>query len=327
MPTRSVSARCLTMPENRAAILAVQNVHAFLMQENREPLPNPLYLHGPTGTGKSCLVQSLANELRKHGIESCELSANDLAESSDFPDVHQADLLIVEDLQHLPARCANVLVHWIDDRTLHGQPIIFTATMGPGRLKPRGVALPSRLTSRLASGLVVALEPMQAPSRRKLLKMLADEAKVTIAAAILDWLAEHLTGGGRQLVGAIRQIKALQRLQAKPLQIDELEAHFRTQLEAAKPTVKRIAEHVSGYYHVKPKQILSARRSREVVLPRHVSMYLARQLTNLSFEKIGKYFGGRDHKTVQHACKKVDTLMKSDAELSGAIRQIHAELA
>jgi chromosomal replication initiator protein len=73
--------------------------------------------------------------------------------------------------------------------------------------------------------------------------------------------------------------------------------------------------------------MLSAQRSRDVMLPRQVSMYLARQLTDLSFEKIGQYFGGRDHKTVQHACKKVDSLMKSDVELRGVVKQMHAELA
>jgi chromosomal replication initiator protein len=326
MPTRFVSARCLTLPENRAAILAIQHVFASLTN-NADEGPNPLYLHGPTGTGKTFLVQTLANELRKHGIETQERSANDLADFSDVPHVEHADLLIVEDLQHLPARCANHLLRWIDDRLDHGQAMIFTANVGPGQLKPRGVALPSRLTNRLAGGLVVALEPLQAPSRRRMLTAFMTEAKVTIAADILDWLADRLSGGARQLHGAVRQIKALQRLQARPLCIDDLKAHFKTQTEAAKPTMKRIAEHVSDFYRVKPTHVLSARRSREIVRPRQVSMYLARQLTKLSFEKIGKYFGGRDHKTVQYACKKVEIEMQTDPTLNGAVRQMRAELA
>ena len=93
------------------------------------------------------------------------------------------------------------------------------------------------------------------------------------------------------------------------------------------PTVKRITDHVSGYFLVEPKNLLSASRSRDVLLPRQVSMYLARQLTSLSLQKIGKFFGGRDHRTVQHACKKVEEAMKADAALSGAVRQMHAELA
>ncbi len=148
-----------------------------------------------------------------------------------------------------------------------------------------------------------------------------------IAPDILDWLAEQLTGGGRQLAGAIRQLKTLQRLQAKPLKLVDVAAHFRTQIEAKTPSVKRITEQVSGYFQVPPKHLVSARRTRDVLVPRQVSMYLARQMTDLSLQQIGKYFGGRDHKTVQHACKKVEEAMKSDAVLSGAVRQIHAELA
>ena len=91
--------------------------------------------------------------------------------------------------------------------------------------------------------------------------------------------------------------------------------------------VKRITDRVSGYFQVAPKQLLSARRTHDVLMPRQVSMYLARQLTSLSLQEIGKYFGGRDHKTVQHACKKVEAAMKADAVLCGAVRQIHAELA
>ena len=144
---------------------------------------------------------------------------------------------------------------------------------------------------------------------------------------MLDWLADHLTGGGRQLDGAIRQLKALQRLQAKPLRLADIRAHFDAQIDTQAPSVKRITDQVSGYFQVAPKHLLSARRSHDVLLPRQVSMYLARQLTRLSLEQIGKFFGGRDHKTVQHACKKVEAAMKADALLCGAVRQIHAELA
>ena len=78
---------------------------------------------------------------------------------------------------------------------------------------------------------------------------------------------------------------------------------------------------------VPPKHLQSARRSRDVLLPRQVSMYLTRQLTSLSLEKIGKFFGGRDHKTVQHACRRIEAAMKDDVVLFGAVRQMHAELA
>ena len=324
MPTRSALAHFLATPENRSAIAAVQDLLFGLSAGDTARLPTPLFLHGPSGSGKTFLLKTLTTELADSDV--CSMSANDFADKDDLEHAHEADLLIVEDLQHLPTRYLETLIELIDARMRMQAPMIVTALCGPSNLKHRGTSLPLRLTTRLAGGLVVALEPMQAPSRRRLLKLLAEQAKMPIAGEILDWLAEHLMGGGRQLEGAIKQLKTLQRLQKKPLALGDVREHFRAQVEAKTPTVKRITEHVSGYFQVLPKHLLSARRSRDVLLPRQVSMYLARQLTSLSLQKIGAFFGGRDHKTVQHACRRIEAAMKADAALFGAVRQMHAEL-
>lgn len=323
---RIVMARFLLLPENRSALAACQDLLLSLTADQRDATPNPLCLHGPPGSGKSLLLQTLAQELSGHGIEVCQRSANDFAMQEDDKDARQADLTIIEDMQHLPMRAVAAVIALIDERLRHGGAMIFSALHGPANLKHRGTALPVRLTSRLLAGLVVGLAPMQAPSRRTLLAAHAEQAGLRVLAEVLDWLAEHLTGGGRQLDGAIRQLKSLQGLQKNQLRLSDIRAHFRTQIEAHAPTVKRIAERVCGYYQVEPRQLLSARRAREIVLPRQVSMYLARQLTAQSLVQIGKYFGGRDHKTVQHACRKVEAAMRVDAVLSGAVRQLHAEL-
>lgn len=327
MPTRSALARFLATPENSSALSGIQGVLHGLTSEDAASLPNPLFLHGPSGSGKTFLVETLAEELAICGIEVCRLSANDFAATDNFDAAADADLLVIEDLQHLPTRYVGTLITLIDRRQSWSGPMIFTALQGPGRLEHRGTTFPRRLANRLAAGLVVALGPMSKPSRRRLLEAFAHEAKLPAAPDVLDWLAEHLIGGGRQLKGAVRQWKTLQRLHAKPLRLDDIRAHFRVQVEATAPSVKRITEHVSACYDVPRKQLLSARRSHDVLLPRQVSMYLARQLTSLSLVQIGKYFGGRDHKTVQHACKKVAAAIASDHALSGAVRQLHAELA
>ncbi len=327
MPPRSALARFLVMPENRSALAACQELVLSLTSDESHAMPNPLYLHGTPGSGKSHLLQSLVMELAGHGIEVCQRSANDFAELNDGNDTLEAELTIVEDMQHLPMRAVPRMIGLIDERLRHGAAIVFSALHGPANLKHRGNPLPARLTSRLAAGLVVGLEPMQTSSRRLLLAVLAEQADLRVETAILEWLAEHLTGGGRQLDGAIRQLKSLQGLQAKPLRLADVRGHFRTQVESNAPTVPRIAEHVCGFYHVERRQMLSARRSRDVMLPRQVSMYLARHLTKQSLGQIGTYFGGRDHKTVQHACRKVEAAMKADAALFGAVRRLQAELA
>jgi chromosomal replication initiator protein len=235
----------------------------------------------------------------------------------------QSDLLVVEDLQHLAAKAAEPLVQLLDDRLARQRQLVFTATAGPGQLAP----LPSRLASRLGSGLVVGLGPLQASSRLALLQDKAGRRQLAVHPDVLAWLADHLTGGGRQLEGALTRLELLARLHERPLDVATVASHFREQVEATRPTVERIVHRVGGYFQVEPRQLQSRRRSRSVLVPRQVGMYLARQLTGLSLEQIGAYFGGRDHTTVLHACRKIEDALHRDAVLSGVVRQLHADLA
>lgn len=326
MPPTALT-RFVRLPENRSALAACQDLLLSLSTDQANGTPNPLFLHGPPGAGKSYLLTALADELAAGGAEVCRLSANDFGRENDGGAARCADLTIIEDVQHLPRSAVPALIALIDQRLGQGAPMIFTALDGPANVRLRGQRWPARLTSRLAGGLVIGLTPPQAASRRRLLSTMSERAKLKVDAEILDWLAERLIGGGRQLEGAVRQLKSLQALQAKPLRLADIRAHFRAPADAAEPTVQRIARHVCGYYRIKPKLVQSQGRSRDIVLPRQVSMYLARQLTGQSLERIGRYFGGRDHKTVQHACRKVESALKRDAKLSGAVRQLQAELA
>ena len=96
--------------------------------------------------------------------------------------------------------------------------------------------------------------------------------------------------------------------------------------EPPRPSVEHIARHVGGYFRVELRQLRSERRGRHILWPRQVGMYLARRLTGLSLAQIGDYFGGRDHSTVLHACRKVEDALGRDTVLSGAVRQLQAEL-
>ena len=180
--------------------------------------------------------------------------------------------------------------------------------------------------NRLAGGLVVGLAPLGAGSRLKLMQMLAQRRQLAVPTEVLRWLSERLTGGGRQLEGAIAQLQTMAKVHRGTLDIATVASQYQEQTDAAKVTVERIAERVGGYFRVDLNQLQSQRRSRNVVLPRQVVMYLARQLTALSLEQIGDYLGGRDHSTVLHACHKVELALNTDAVLSGAIREIHAGL-
>ncbi len=186
----------------------------------------------------------------------------------------------------------------IDDRRRQRQPTVCTARTGLQHLRYRGEPFCRRLTSRLAAGLVIALEPLQPAGRLLLLENLAKYRQLALPHQVLTWLADNLSGGGRQLEGAIHQLKFLARLHHQPLDVATVAAHLREQVDAGKPTVERIALRVSRYFRVAARQLQSRRRYRNILLPRQVGMYLARRLTGLSLEQIGAYFGGRDHSTV-----------------------------
>jgi chromosomal replication initiator protein len=337
-------ARFVPTPENRSALLAVQEVAACIYSGCRSRAVNPLFLHGPTGTGKTHLVSALVEEVTRRSPEAVVtvLPAGDFEalvrnpsgeqdEGADdeplAPDVLEAarhsDLVVVEDVQHLSPRAAEAFVQLTDYLFARQRQVVVTALAGPQQLG----TLPARVTSRLACGLVVGMESLQVASRLALLEDGAQRRQLAVGRPVLVWLAEHLAGGCRQLLGALDRLELLSRLQEQPPDVAAVADLFREQADAARPTVERIAQRVGGYFRVEPRQLQSRRRSRGVLLPRQVGMYLARQLTGLSLGQIGAYFGGRDHSTVLHACRKVEQALTRDAVLSGAVRQLHSDLA
>jgi chromosomal replication initiator protein len=238
-------------------------------------------------------------------------------------------VLIVEDMHHFggPGNGVDAVVEpfvqLFDYLLARHRQMIFTANVGPGQL----CGLPSRLTSRLGCGLVVGLEAPREASRLAILRDKAQRRQLPISNEVLVWLAQHLVGGGRQLEGALIQLETMARSRRQPLDVASVSAYFREQADAVRPTVERIAQRVGNYFRVEQKHLQSPRRYQKVLLPRQVGMYLARRLTGLSLQQIGSYFGGRDHSTVLHACRKIEQKLARDVILSGVVKQLAADLA
>jgi chromosomal replication initiator protein len=319
----------LVLGENRVAVRAVRAASRAVIAGKR-PAANPLVLHGAPGTGKTRLVAALVEHLSAapDGRTVQVASAGDFARSADEsltdPELFDCDLLALEDIQHLGERAADAVCDLIDRRAARRRATVVTASTGPAGL----THLPHRLTSRLAGGLVIQLEPLAAASRRAILAEAATAKGVRLTDDALDWLAEQTTGGGvRAALGLLQNLALVASAFPGPLARADVEQAL---AESGQPTspgrdVSAIVKRVATAFGVTEKELLGTSRLRGVLRSRQVAMYLTRELTGLSLPRIGAAFD-RDHTTVLHACRKVAEEIASDAVLAKQVRELRASL-
>jgi chromosomal replication initiator protein len=285
-----------------------------------------LYVHGGFGYGKSHLLNAIALEAKKRGKRALFLGAEDFMrqflgalnrkETLGFKeDLRAADILLIDDLQHLCRSTYTVseFLHTLNAFSDLRRKLVIAADKAPGAIDN----LSADVRSRLSGGLVIALDKPDRATRLAILKSRATEfGKVRgliVPEDVLDHIAENEESSPRDLVGAFNKIATYADLTKQPLTL-EAARHILGQatVAAKKTSIEDIQRKTAEFYKLELRDFQSPQRSRRVARPRQVAMFLARELTMRSLPEIGKRFGGRDHTTVLHACRRVAALCDED---------------
>jgi chromosomal replication initiator protein len=331
----------LVGPSNQLAYAAACRVADARAGDH--PLFNPLYTHAAVGLGKTHLLQAVAraaNDNRRRVIYltaekfmSGFVSALTAQTSMAFKEkLRNIDVLIIDDVQFLQGKSiqqefCHTLNALIDD----GKQVVVAADRPPSDLE----TLDERVLSRFKGGLCVDIGPLDEELRVKILEAriaAAQEAQPSfhVPPAVVSYVAKTIVTNGRDLEGAVNRLLAHSTLNGAPLCVETAENAIRDLVRNHEPKrvkIDDIQKLVASHYNISRADILSSRRTANVVRPRQIAMYLSKVLTLRSLPEIGRRFGGRDHTTVLHAVRKVEELAAKDKSLAEVIELLKRILA
>jgi chromosomal replication initiator protein len=294
---------------------------------------NPLYIHSAAGFGKTHLLNAIMHKVKaQSGRKALMLTAERFMywfihalrqrDTIAFKDQFQSiDVLLIDDFQFLQGKTMQQeFCHAFNSLVDSKRQVVIAADVAPAQLD----TIDQRMRSRLMGGLVVDIEVPEADLRRRILlarhaTLFKDDPSARIPDAVIDLIANKVTGGGRELEGALNKVVAYQQFNNAPITLDLAGMVLRETASAAdqgRIKIEDILKIVGRHYNVAKADLLSPRRARTVVMPRQVGMYLAKKLTSRSLPEIGRRFGGRDHSTVLHAVRKVDDQIRKDDKLA-----------
>jgi chromosomal replication initiator protein len=304
---------------------------------------NPLYIHAGVGLGKTHLLQAvtwagnaapnrkvlyLTAEKFMYGFVAALKTQTALA----FKDALRGiDVLVIDDLQFLQGKSTQAeFCHTLNALIDAGRQVVIAADRPPSDLE----SLDERVRSRLAGGLVVEMGSLGEELRLEILKSRVAAARTyhagfEVPIAVLEYLARSITHNGRDLDGAVNRLLAHSKLNGQPVTLEMAEREVRDLIRPQDPKrvkIEDIQRVVARQYSVSRSDLLSSRRTANVVRPRQVAMYLAKTLTLRSLPEIGRRFGGRDHTTVLHAVRKIEGLIAKDNALANEVELLKRQL-
>ncbi|WP_425435283.1 chromosomal replication initiator protein DnaA [Microbulbifer yueqingensis] len=300
---------------------------------------NPLFIYGGVGLGKTHLMHAVGNALLERNPNAkvvylhSERFVADMVKAlqlnaiSDFKRYYRSvDALLIDDIQFFAGkeRSQEEFFHTFNALLEGGQQIILTCDRYPKEID----GLEERLKSRFGWGLTVAVEPPELETRVAILMKKAEQVGVDLPHDSAFFIAQRIRSNVRELEGALRRVVANAQFTGRPID-DVLVREALKDLLALQDrlvSIDNIQRVVAEYYKIKVADLLSKRRSRSVARPRQVAMSLAKELTNHSLPEIGDAFGGRDHTTVLHACRKIRELQESDGDIREDVKLLTRSL-
>ena len=304
----------------RAAAIQVANHPGFAY--------NPLFIYGGVGLGKTHLMHAIGNSILKKMSSArvvylhSERFVADMVKALQHNAINEfkrhyrsLDAMLIDDIQFFAGkeRSQEEFFHTFN-ALLEGQhQIILTCDRYPKEVD----GLEERLKSRFGWGLTQAIEPPELETRVAIMQSKAEQAQVDLPSEVAFFIAKRIRSNVRELEGALRRVIANSQFTGRPITLEFAKDALRDllALQDKLVTVENIQKTVAEYYKIRVADLLSARRRRSITRPRQMAMSLAKELTNHSLPEIGDSFGGRDHTTVLHACRKVAELRESDVRI------------
>ncbi|HZV18865.1 MAG TPA: chromosomal replication initiator protein DnaA [Sphingobium sp.] len=309
-----------------------------------KPRFNPLFLHGPTGFGKTHLLHAIAaaygaglGEQAPSGAilyMSAERFMNEFVAAIRANDtfsfkarLRAAHMLLIDDIQFIAGKgpTQEEFLHTLNDLIDSGARIAIAADRPPQQLS----AVDPRILSRLAGGLVADIQPASLELRFKILEARrAAVAPIVVPDDVIALLARSIRTSIRELEGAFNKLVAYAQLVDKAITVDLTQTMLAEALRASvrRITIDEIQKLCAAHYRIDASEMRSHRRARAVARPRQVAMYLAKKLTPRSLPEIGRVFGGRDHSTVIHAVRTIEAMRRDNPEMDADIRALQRQL-
>mgnify|MGYP000913844827 CR=1 FL=1 len=318
-------------PSNRLAHAA-----CLAVAENPAKSYNPLFLYGGVGMGKTHLLHAIGNTAINNKLSvlyvSSEEFTNDLINAIRshntqlFRDRYRnIDVLLIDDIQFIAGKESTQEEFFHTFNTLHGQDkqIVISSDRPPKAMN----TLEERLRSRFEWGLIVDIQPPDLETRTAILRSKAERSGRQVPNEILDAIARQIQSNIRELEGALTRVLAYAELSNLPLSFQLVNSALADLLPRREKLMPdQVLSAVANAFGISPQKILSRDRTKDVALPRQVTMYLLREEANISLPQIGEAIGGRDHTTVMYACDKIADMIERDDRLRRQLIQIREQL-